>query len=79
MIKFRYYELIMQFINSISNLKKTLFSFEILPPFMGDNIQNIFRLLEYNPVFISLTFHLEEFLYSIIKSCPWGSWRRRWP
>lgn len=44
---------------------KTLFSFEILPPLKGQNIQSIFDgidpLMEFNPPFIDVTYHREEY------------------
>ena len=46
---------------------KTLFSFEILPPLKGHNIQGIFNgidpLMEFNPPFIDVTYHREEYVY----------------
>ncbi|MFA0964788.1 methylenetetrahydrofolate reductase [NAD(P)H] [Roseivirga sp. BDSF3-8] len=46
---------------------KTLFSFEILPPLKGENIQNIFNhidpLMEFKPPFIDVTYHREEYVY----------------
>ncbi|WP_430399388.1 methylenetetrahydrofolate reductase [NAD(P)H] [Flavobacterium sp.] len=46
---------------------KTLFSFEILPPLKGQNIQSIFDsidpLIEFNPPFIDVTYHREEYEY----------------
>jgi methylenetetrahydrofolate reductase (NADPH) len=46
---------------------KTLFSFEILPPLKGQNIQSIFDhidpLLEFKPAFIDVTYHREEYVY----------------
>ena len=49
----------------IQNAKgKSLFSFEILPPIKGQNIQSIFDsidpLMEFNPPFIDVTYHREE-------------------
>lgn len=45
--------------------RKTLFSFEILPPLKGQNIQSIFDtidpLMEFNPAFIDVTYHREEY------------------
>lgn len=47
--------------------KDTLFSFEILPPLKGKSIQSIFDgidpLMEFNPPFINVTYHREEFIY----------------
>ena len=46
---------------------KTLFSFEILPPLKGQNIKSIFDgidpLMEFNPSFIDVTYHREEYQY----------------
>jgi methylenetetrahydrofolate reductase (NADPH) len=46
---------------------KTLFSFEIVPPLKGQNIQklydNIDPLMEFNPPFIDVTTSREEFIY----------------
>lgn len=47
---------------------KALFSFEILPPLKGQNIEdvygNISSLLKLNPSFINVTYHREEFQYN---------------
>ena len=46
---------------------KPLFSFEILPPLKGQNIQSIFNhidpLMEFKPPFIDVTYHREEYIY----------------
>jgi len=54
----------------IEHLKKsmsTLFSFEILPPLKGKSIHSIYEsidpLLEFNPSFINVTYHREEYIY----------------
>ena len=51
----------------ITNAKKTLFSFEILPPLKGTSIQSIYNsldpLMEFNPSFVDVTYHREEFVY----------------
>jgi len=45
----------------------TLFSFEILPPLKGKSIQSIYDgidpLMEFNPRFVNVTYHREEFIY----------------
>ncbi len=45
----------------------TQFSFEILPPLKGQNIQQIFDnidpLMEFKPPFIDVTYHREEYVY----------------
>ena len=57
----------------IENAKtKSLFSFEILPPLKGQNIQSIFDgidpLMEFNPPFIDVTYHREEYEYKELHS-----------
>lgn len=46
---------------------KTQFSFEILPPLKGQHIQKIFDnidpLMAFNPPFIDVTYHREEYVY----------------
>ena len=46
---------------------KTQFSFEILPPLKGQNIQSVFDgidpLMEFKPPFIDVTYHREEYVY----------------
>lgn len=57
----------MKVIDHINNAKKTLFSFELLPPLKGKGIQSIYDgidpLMEFNPSFINVTYHREEFIY----------------
>ena len=64
---------------------KPLFSFEILPPLKGQNIQSIFDsidpLMEFNPPFIDVTYHREEYEFKelangllqkkVVKKRPW--------
>jgi methylenetetrahydrofolate reductase (NADPH) len=46
---------------------KTLFSLEIIPPKKGDSIDTLFNhidpLMEFNPPFIDVTYHREEYVY----------------
>jgi methylenetetrahydrofolate reductase (NADPH) len=53
----------------LKEAKKPLFSFEILPPLKGESIQNIFNaiepLMEFNPPFIDVTYHREEYVYKL--------------
>lgn len=48
---------------------KTLVSFELLPPLKGGSIDAIFHtldpLMEFNPPFIDVTYHREEFIYNV--------------
>jgi methylenetetrahydrofolate reductase (NADPH) len=56
----------MKIIDHIQNRKSTLFSFEILPPLKGLGIQSIYNaidpLLEFNPSFIDVTYHREDYV-----------------
>ncbi|GAB5399101.1 MAG: methylenetetrahydrofolate reductase [NAD(P)H] [Aureisphaera sp.] len=50
----------------------TQFSFEILPPLKGQNITSIFEsidpLMEFNPPFIDVTYHREEYVYKEVEN-----------
>jgi len=51
----------------LQSSNETLFSFEILPPLKGKSIQSIFDgidpLMEFNPKFVNVTYHREEYVY----------------
>ena len=51
----------------LQKAKETLFSYEILPPLKGASIQSIYDtldpLVEFNPPFIDVTYHREEYIY----------------
>lgn len=57
----------MKVIDHIEEAKDTLFSFEILPPLKGKNVQSIYDgidpLMEFKPKFINVTYHREEYIY----------------
>lgn len=58
----------MKITEHIHNAKgKTLFSFELLPPLKGQSIQQIYGaidpLMEFNPPFIDVTYHREDYIY----------------
>jgi methylenetetrahydrofolate reductase (NADPH) len=67
----------MKIIDHIQSSKKTLFSFEILPPLKGDSIDSIYHgidpLMEFKPSFIDVTYHREEY---IEKKRPDGSFTK---
>jgi len=50
----------------IQKAKNTLFSFEILPPLKGNNIESIYHgidpLMKFKPSFIDVTYHREEYV-----------------
>lgn len=54
----------------IAAAKNTLFSFELLPPLKGQNIENIQNtidpLMEFDPAFVNVTYHQEEFAYKTL-------------
>lgn len=51
----------------IKKAQNTLFSFEILPPLKGQGINSLFDaidpLMEFNPPFIDVTYHREEYVF----------------
>lgn len=51
---------------------KTQFSFEILPPLKGENIQAIFNnidpLMDFKPPYINVTYHREEYVFKELAS-----------
>ncbi|MCQ2608205.1 MAG: methylenetetrahydrofolate reductase [Bacteroidales bacterium] len=55
----------MNIANIIKNSNKPLFSFEVLPPLKGKGLEGIFGtidpLLEFNPQFINITTHCEQY------------------
>ena len=57
---------------------KTLISFEIIPPLKGQNIQSIYDsvepLLDFNPPFIDVTYHREEYNYREVGN---GLWEKK--
>lgn len=61
----------------IKKAKNTLFSFELLPPLKGNNIQSIYNgidpLIEFNPSFIDVTYHREEY---VLKKKPNGLYEK---
>lgn len=54
----------MKVTSHIASAKKTIFSFEILPPLRGHSILEIFKtlypLMEFNPPFVNVTSHRDE-------------------
>ena len=63
----------MKVVDHLAEAKSTLFSFEILPPLKGKSIQSIYDgidpLLEFNPAFVNVTYHREEYIYKKRRSC----------
>ena len=57
----------MKVIDHLNESKSAIFSFEILPPLKGASIQSIYDginpLMEFEPKFINVTYHREEYVY----------------
>lgn len=57
----------MKVIDLINNTKKTVFSFELLPPLKGHSIDRLYKaidpLMEFKPININITYHQEEVEY----------------
>ena len=57
-------------IDILNQSKKTLISFELLPPLKGDDVESIYEtldpLMEFNPPYINITYHQEEVVYKKI-------------
>ena len=57
----------MKITDHIKHANQTLFSFEILPPLKGQDINSIFDaidpLMDFKPAFIDVTYHREEYIY----------------
>jgi methylenetetrahydrofolate reductase (NADPH) len=56
----------MKVTDHIEQANKTLFSFEVLPPLKGKGIESLYnsidRLMEFQPSFIDVTYHREEYI-----------------
>lgn len=57
----------MKITEHLKNAKKTVFSFEILPPLKGQSLNELLEgispLMEFKPPFVDVTYHREEFIY----------------
>lgn len=57
----------MKLVDKLKNTDKTYFSFEILPPIKGGNIDDIYKvidpLMDFDPMNINVTFHQQEIIY----------------
>jgi methylenetetrahydrofolate reductase (NADPH) len=62
----------------INHTKSTAFSFELLPPLKGTNIEKVYKtidtLIEFKPLFINITSHRSEEVY---QTMPNGLFERR--
>lgn len=68
----------MKVIEHFNSAKSPFFSFELLPPLKGHNIESIYKtidnLIEFNPLNINITYHQEENIY---KKHPGGLLERK--
>ena len=57
----------MKVIDTINNSKKTVFSFELLPPLKGNDTSSIYRtiesLVDFDPKYINITTHRDEMVF----------------
>lgn len=57
----------MKITQHLEEAEETLFSFEVLPPLKGQNINSLFDhmdpLMEFDPPFVDVTYHREEYVY----------------
>lgn len=57
----------MKITEHLKNANKTLFSYEILPPLKGQSLKELLEgiapLMEFNPPFVDVTYHREEYIY----------------
>lgn len=62
----------MNITENLQNSKKTYFSFEVLPPLKGRNIQEIYDvidpLMEFEPMNINVTYHQQEVVYKQLQN-----------
>lgn len=62
----------MKVIDQLKKATKTQFSFEVLPPLKGGNIDSIYRaidpLIEFNPININVTYHQQEVVYKKLEN-----------
>ncbi len=57
----------MKIIDKLKNTDKPLFSFELLPPMKGGNIESVYEvidpLIQYEPINVNITYHQQEVVY----------------
>ncbi|OQX74135.1 MAG: methylenetetrahydrofolate reductase [NAD(P)H] [Bacteroidetes bacterium 4484_276] len=62
----------MKVIELLKNTDKTLFSFELLPPLRGGNIESVYKVIDpligFNPININITYHQQEVVYKKLPS-----------
>ncbi len=62
----------MKIIDQLKNNNTTLFSFELLPPLKGGNIDSVYHaidpLLEFNPINVNITYHQQEVVYKKLQN-----------
>lgn len=68
----------MKVIDIINDSKKTVFSFELLPPLKGNDASNIYRtiesLVDFDPKYINITTHRDEMIF---KEMPDGTIQKK--
>lgn len=62
----------MKIIDQLKNTDRTLFSFELLPPLKGGNIESVYKaidpLTDFKPININITYHQQEVVYKKLEN-----------
>jgi methylenetetrahydrofolate reductase (NADPH) len=62
----------MKIIDLLKNTTHTLFSFELLPPLKGGNIDSVYKiidpLIQFNPINCNITYHQQEVVYKKLEN-----------
>ena len=62
----------MKIIEQLKNTDKTLFSFELLPPMKGGNMELVYQvidpLIEFKPINVNITYHQQEVVYKKLQN-----------
>lgn len=62
----------MKIIDQLKDTDRTLFSFELLPPMKGGNIESVYEvidpLIKYNPINVNITYHQQEVVYKKLEN-----------
>ncbi len=68
----------MKIIDLLKNTDKSHFSFELLPPLKGGNIESVYKLIDpliaFNPINVNITYHQQEVVY---KKLPGGLLKKK--
>ena len=80
--RFKQTALNMKIIEQLKKTNSSLFSFELLPPMKGGNINSVYNVIEpliqYEPINVNITYHQQEVVYKkldngLLKKKPLGN------